>query len=243
MKGIIVNRVSSKKRNETLQLKDCEEFCKNKNIEVIKIFSEVASAGKSKQKSIYEAEALAIKNDACIIVWKYDRSFRNKKDFAEFMLRMYELHNIKVYSVQEQWVSMLWELTETIDFSQIPYPFNEKLREDMKSNWKLVIKIVGKIAEDEIKDKGARVRLAVRKVEGKTTKSYKGNRWGRKPLSKKVINEILELHSQGESIRKIASSVVYWDKHNHKKNVSIAGVHKIVSNNRTLKEIAKEGIN
>jgi len=231
MKGIIVNRVSSKKQDETLQLKDCEEICKEKNIDVIKVFSEVASAGKSKQKCIHEAEVLAIKNDACIIVWKYDRAFRNKKDFAEFMLRMYELHNIKVYSVQEQWVSMLWELTETIDFSQIPYPFNEKLKEDMKSNWKLVIKIIGKIAEDEILDKGARVRLAVRKTEGKPTKSYKGNRWGRKPMSKKVIGEIMELHSQGKSIREIASSVKYWDKNNNQRNVSVAGVHKLIKEN------------
>lgn len=231
MKAIIVNRVSSKKQDPTLQRKDCLSFAEKKGLEVIRIYEEQASAGKSKQKSIYEAEQLAIKENACIIVWKYDRSFRNKKDFAEFMLRMYELHNIKVYSVQEEWVNMLWDIAESFDYSKIPYPYNESMKEQFKLNWKLMIRIIGKMAEDEIKDKGARVKLAVRKTEGQSTKSYKGNTWGRKPLSQEVINKVLALRKEGKSIREISKLVIYWDKNKHSKNISVAGVHKLLMQN------------
>ena len=230
-KAIIVNRVSSAKQSAELQLKDCLHFCNKKNLQVIKEFSEVASAGKSKQKQIFEAEQLAIKEKACIVVWKYDRSFRNKKDFAEFMLRMYDLHNIRVYSVQEEWVNMLWEISESMDFSKIPYPYNENIKEQLKLNWKLMIKIIGKMAEDEIKDKGARVKLAVRKATGEPTKSYKGNKWGRKGLSKNVIKEALELSEQGKSIREISKQVFYWDKNKNKRNLSVGAVHKIITEN------------
>ncbi len=226
-KAILVNRVSTSSQDYKLQEKDCLEFAKKKDLEVIKIFGEVASAGKSKQKLIFEAQALAIKEDACIIVWKYDRSFRNKKDFANFMLRMYKIHNIKVYSVQEEWVNMLWESSEKI--AGIPEPYYSHVKEQMKLNWELMIKIIGKMAEDEIKDKGARVKLAVVKKTGKKTKSYKGNVWGRKSLSKKTIQEVLDLKKSGMSIREIADSVFYWDKNNNRKAVSKSAVHKLLN--------------
>jgi len=228
-KAIILNRVSSKKQNEQLQLKDCEDFCSRKNFNIIRVFSEVASAGKSKQKMIFEAEQLAIKEKACIVVWKYDRSFRNKKDFSDFMLKMYEIYNIKIYSVQEEWVNMLWEISESFDYEKIPYPYNESMREQFKLNWKLMIKIIGKMAEDEIRDKGARVKLAVRKNPSGKTKSYKGNMWGRKPISQKSKDDVLELHQSGLSIRKIAAQVFYWNKDNNKKFLSTGAVHKIIA--------------
>ncbi|MCR4327060.1 MAG: recombinase family protein [Nanoarchaeota archaeon] len=237
-KAIILNRVSSKKQDYTLQEQDCLEFAKQKGFEVLKVFGEIASAGKSKQKLIYEAEALAIKESACIIVWKYDRAFRNKKDFADFMLRLYELHNIKVYSVQEEWVNMLWEMTENLNFDSIPYPFNEKIKEDFKSNWRLMIKIIGKMAEDEIKDLGKRVRNAVRKKEGHKTKSYKGNLWGRATkINQKLINEVLEKKKQGLSVREISQSVWFYDKNRNQKFISKSSVQKIITDNRIkLKE-------
>ena len=236
-KAIIVNRVSSKKQNPILQEKDCIDFAEKKGYDVIKIFQEIASAGKSKQKSIHEAEELAIKEKADIIVWKYDRSFRNKKDFADFMLRMYELYNIKVYSVQEEWVNMLWEMTEIkLNLGENNEHFEEKLKKDLKSNWILMIKIIGKLAEDEIKDKGARVRLAVKKKNGQTI-SYKGNLWGRpKKINEKIIKEVLEL-TNNMSVREIAQSVWYYDKNRNQKFISPSAVHKIIKENRQkLKE-------
>lgn len=225
-------RVSSKKQEAKLQLKDCLEFCKKKDFEVIKIFSEIASAGKSKQKQIHEAEKLCIKEKANLVVWKYDRPFRNKKDFVDFMLRFYESHNLKVYSVQEEWVNMLWEIGENIDYDKIPYPFNESVREDLKAKWKLMIKIIGKMAEDEIRDKGSRVRNAVVKKKGTITKSYKGNIWGRSALPIKTQKEIIQLHQDNPtmSIRELADSIYYWDKNAHKKFVSKSAVHKLISN-------------
>ncbi len=235
MKGIIVNRVSSNKQNPALQENHCLNFAEKKGIKIIKIFSETASAGKSKQKQIFEAKELAIKENACIIVWKYDRSFRNKKDFVSFMLEMYELHNIKVYSVQEDWVNMLWEITETLDLSKVPEPYDIMMKDQFKLMWKNMIRIIGKMAEQEIKDKGARVKLAVRKNNGKPTKSYKGNKWGRKSLSKKVINEVIELKGYGKSIREISKLVFYYDKHKYKKQLSKSAVHKILSDSLVKK--------
>lgn len=242
-KAIIVNRASSQKQNPALQEKDCLALAERKGYEVIKILTEIASAGKSKQKSIYEAEQLAIKEKADIIVWKYDRAFRNKKDFADFMLKMYELYNIKVYSVQEEWVNELWNITEMPELTNIPFPYNESVKEQLKSTWKLMVRIIGLMAEEEIKDKGARVRLAVIKKQGEKTKSYKGNVWGRKPLSQNIINKIMELHKQGKSIRQISKEVIYWDKNGHSRNISVAGVHKILKENSKQEAIAGDSIN
>lgn len=232
-KSVISIRVSSKPQEAKLQLKDCLEFCRKKDFEVIKIFEEVASAGKSKQKQIYEAEQLAIKEKAHLVVWKYDRMFRNKKDFVSFMLKFYELHKLKVYSVREEWVNMLWELNETIDFSKIPEPYDEMMRDQFFLQWKNMIRIIGKMAEDEIKDKGARVRMAVKKKNG-ITKSYKGKKWGRPlKITNKLKQEVLKLNKNGMSIREVSQSVWFWDKNNNQKFISKSAVHKILVEDRT----------
>jgi len=90
----------------------------------------------------------------------------------------------------------------------------------------LTLNLLGWMAEDESKKKSDRIKQAVIKIPGKETKSYKGNRWGRKGISDKVKQEILEAKKNGMSIREIADSVFIWDKNNNSKKISKSFVHK-----------------
>ncbi len=125
---------------------------------------------------------------------------------------------------------MLWEISESFDFEKIPYPYNEAIKEQLKLNWKLMIKIIGKMAEQEIKDKGARVRQSVKQKDGKAV-SYKGRKWGRKSLPQKVINEVLQMYEKGHSLRDIADDVTYYDKNRNLRKISLGSVHKIIKQN------------
>jgi len=92
----------------------------------------------------------------------------------------------------------------------------------------LIMKVIRWLAKDEYKIKSDRVKTAVRKVNG-VTKSYKGNKWGRKNLLN-VDKQILELRGQGKTMRQISEEVYYWDKNNHKKFVSVGYIHKTITN-------------
>jgi len=228
MRAIIYNRVSTAEQNPQLQLKECKEFAKRKNLEVISIVSEQASAFKQKQKRWEEVVKLSKLNKADIILWRYDRAFRNRKEFYEFMKVMFEFYNIKVYSVKEPSILSLWEMMgkqKTDDPIQ-----SELINGILKVLWNFIIQQAGEQAEEESLKKGQRVKLAVIKKEGKPTKSYKGNVWGRKiRISKKIEEEVLQKRKDGLSIREIADSITYFDKNRNKKFISKSAVHKILN--------------
>ena len=92
----------------------------------------------------------------------------------------------------------------------------------------LMLNIMGWIAQDESDKKSQRVKAAIR-IEDGVTKSYKGNKWGRKSL--KVDGEILKLKGK-KTIREIQQVVFYWDKNNHKKYVSVGYIHKILKGDK-----------
>ena len=80
--------------------------------------------------------------------------------------------------------------------------------------------------------KSERVKNAVVRKKGKVTKSYKGNKWGRKSLSPQTISKVLELRANGLSMSQICKEVYIYDSHGNKtKNISKGAVHKIVSQN------------
>jgi len=96
---------------------------------------------------------------------------------------------------------------------------------------------MGWLSEEESQKKSDRIRLAVRKKEGESTKSFKGNKWGRKEIkNKKMISDILELHKQGLSLKVISQRVQYNDKNNNKINPSVSLVWKIVKNKKENKK-------
>jgi len=190
--------------------------------------SEQASAFKQKQKRWEEVVKLSKLNKADIILWRYDRAFRNRKEFYEFMKVMFEFYNIKVYSVKEPSILSLWEMMgkqKTDDPIQ-----SELINGILKVLWNFIIQQAGEQAEEESLKKGQRVKLAVIKKEGKPTKSYKGNVWGRKiRISKKIEEEVLQKRKDGLSIREIADSITYFDKNRNKKFISKSAVHKILN--------------
>ncbi len=212
--NIIYLRTSTEEQNPELQLKDCQTINHYGEVEVIQD-KQSAWSDKKERKGFEELRDLIkagkVKN---LIVWDWDRIYRNKKKFEEFLLFL-KIYKVKLHSFRQQWFN---------DINKIPPPFDEIVETVM-------IKMFGYMAEEESSKKSDRVKNAVRKESGQVTKSYKGNRWGRKPIGKSVLTEVLDLHKQGKSIRQISRVVFYWDKNNNKRNLSIAGVHKIIKQN------------
>ena len=103
---------------------------------------------------------------------------------------------------------------------QLQPPFNEIMFDFM-------LQIMGWLAEDESVKKSNRVKMAVRRTENGSTVSYKGVKWGRKPLSKQVISKIKELRTEGKSVREIAKLVHVYDANNNGRLISKSAVHKI----------------
>jgi len=93
----------------------------------------------------------------------------------------------------------------------------------------LMLNLMGWLAEDESKKKSERIKLSIRRVVGKPTKSYKGKKWGRRKLSSPE-KKIIQAYKEGKKMREICEEVYYWDKNNHKKFVSIGYVHKTITN-------------
>jgi len=228
-KTIIYLRTSTKDQNPELQEKDCVEFCSRMRLEVVGVVSEQGSAYKlEKVRHKWEAvQERAKKEKLNIVVWRYDRSFRNRQEFFKFMKIMFEVYGTKIYSVTEPSILSFWEM---LDKSHSENPiFNELLNGIFKAMWDFMIQQSGEEAEDESRKKSERVKLAVRK-EGEITKSYKGNKWGRKSLSNNTIKKVLQLKKEKPnlSIREIAKEITYYDKHNNAKSISRSAVHKIL---------------
>jgi DNA invertase Pin-like site-specific DNA recombinase len=146
-----------------------------------------------------------------LYVWDLDRLFRNRNRLIEF-LKMCKHTKTSLFSYNQQWLQAI---------QNIQAPFNEIM-------FDLMIQIMGWLAEDESKKKSNRVKMAVVKTDDKPTVSYKGNRWGRKPLSKQVVNKIMELHKAGYSIRQIARQVNIYDSNKNGRPISIGAVHKTI---------------
>jgi DNA invertase Pin-like site-specific DNA recombinase len=144
-----------------------------------------------------------------LYVWDWDRLFRNRKKLKEFF-QFCVVYKCQIHSFRQGFF-------ET--FYKIPAPFDEIMKE-------LFLNLLGWMAEDESTKKSDRIRLAVRRENGKPTKSYKGNKWGRKALD--IDKKIILLSGEGKSIREICKEVYYWDKSRHKKFVSVGYVQGVI---------------
>lgn len=211
---IIYNRVSTEEQNPENQLKDCQALKDKLGLVEFDYMPEKVSGFKDIDRPVFDSikgnvELGRVKN---IIVWDLDRLYRNRKKLIAFF-ELCKLKGCKVYSYRQSWLE---------DLNKIPSPFNEIM-------FNLMLQIMGWLAEEESLKKSERVRASVRKEEG-ITKSYKGNKWGRKALSQNVIEQILKARQEGKSITEISKQVFYWDKSNNKRFVSRAVVHKTISN-------------
>lgn len=209
-KKYVFIRTSTVEQTPEIQLRDIIKAFALTEYEVIE---EQDSAFKENSKRI-EFEKLKkfilLGSVSELYVWDLDRIFRNRKRLIEF-LQLCKISGTSFYSFNQQWLQSI---------QNIQPPFNEIM-------FDLMIQVMGWLSEDESRKKSNRVKMAIRKTE-KGTISYKGKKWGRKPLSKQVVNKILELHKSGCSIRQIASQVYLYDSNNNGRLISIAAVHKTI---------------
>jgi DNA invertase Pin-like site-specific DNA recombinase len=246
-KAIVYIRTSTKEQNPELQREDCLNFCKEKELEVQEIVSEQGSAYSNTFVRV-EWEKLVKKaqqDKLDIVVWRYDRAFRNKEKFFTFMKVMFEVYKVKIYSVKEPSILSFWNM---IDNKHSDNPvFNELMNNLFKAFWDFMIQQAGEEAEEEAKKISERIKLAIIKEkandknEKPITLSYKGKKWGNHSISEKefkgekVDEKIIQLNKQGKSIRQICKEVQYWDKNGNPRFVSLGYVFKVLKqDNNTL---------
>lgn len=207
--NFIFIRTSTTEQNPTLQINDIiKSFSLTKYI----VIEEKDSAFKENAKRI-EFEKLKklilAKKVTALYIWDLDRLFRNRIKLIDF-LSLCKVQNTLVFSYNQQWIQSIQKMQQ---------PFNEIMFDFMLS-------IMGWLGEDESIKKSNRVKMAVHRTD-KGTFSYKGNKWGRKALSKQAIGKIEDLHSQGMSIREIAKLVQVYDSNNNGRLISKSAVQKI----------------
>jgi len=208
---IIYIRTSTEEQNPENQLSKCETL--NHYGDYLLIKDQQSAFKDNKERKGFKKLEFEIKSGHVnnLICWDLDRLYRNRIKLKQFF-ELCKIYKCKIHSVNQQWLEQL---------NDIPEPFNEIMHD-------LMLNLMGWLGEDESKKKSERVKLAVRKEEGKQTKSYKGNRWGRKPLN--IKEGILKLRDEGKSIREITKEIYYWDKNHHRKYVSIGYVAKVLKN-------------
>ena len=211
---VIYNRVSTEDQNPENQIKDCLALVKRLNIIDYDVLQEKKSGYKKdvdREKFNQIRKAIQHGQTKHLIVWDLDRLFRNRKKLVQFF-EYCKLYGCKIHSHNQGWLEQL---------HNIPDPFNEIMHT-------LMLNLMGWLAEDESKKKSARIKASIRIKDGKVM-SYKGNKWGRPEISKRVIEDVIRLRKEGLTIRQIADQVYYWDNARNKKQLSKSAVHKILT--------------
>lgn len=214
-KTIIYIRTSTEEQNPANQLQDCISINSFGEYEVIEDKQSAYKDNKERVGFNKIVEQIRQNKVANLIVWDLDRVYRNRTKLKEF-LELLKIYKVKLHSYRQKWLE---------DINKIPNPWNEIVYE-------LLINVFGYIAEEESIKKSERVKLAIKKEQG-VTKSYKGNKWGRKALSMQKKNQINELHQAKYSIRAIAQEM----------NISVGAVHKYISKIKEEKTEHKQEFN
>lgn len=206
MKVAIYLRTSTKDQNPELQKEECLNFARSKNYLVDdRIYPEKLSGFKDINRPEYEKiKEMARKGEIqAVIVWSLDRWVRNRDTLLEdvTVLRNY---NVKLHSVKEAWLEAI----------NLEGPLGRTLQE-------FLLGLIGSLGEMESIRKSERMIMA--------HKGYKGDEWGRPEMNEETRLKIIELYKKGDSLRKIAKTVFYWDKNRNAKYVSLGTVHKTIT--------------
>jgi DNA invertase Pin-like site-specific DNA recombinase len=221
MKAIYI-RTSTEEQTPELQLRDIATIV---DIKDIPVYQDKQSAWKDNIDRVNFTELiLQIKKGKvnALYIWDWDRLYRNRLKLKDFFA-LCKMFNCKVHSYRQNFME---------DIHRMPTPFNS-IMEDM------LINFLGWVAEDESKKKSERIKMAIRKEDGKTY-SYKGNVWGKKNISTQARTKIIELHTEGKTIREICQLVEITDKNNNMRNVSIGCVHKTITNYKAQNKVVKD---
>lgn len=222
----IYNRVSTTEQNPELQLKECEEYAKERGWVVKAILSEQKSAFKDESKrDVFNKmiEDVKLGGIDFILVWNMDRFSRQPEEYVMKQIRDLSFYGTKVVAVHgdvwSQLVESIGRLKELGSIGEAVLEFLEKIIRALEYQR----------ANRESKTKSERVKMAVRRT-GVRTESYKGNKWGRKSLPKQTKDRVLELRREGKSLREIVKLVRYT-LNGKERQISLATVHTIVSEN------------
>lgn len=207
---LVLIRTSTEEQNPQLQLKDVKSLFTGP----FKLVEEQQSAWKDKVRPKLEEirDLIKARKVKDLYVWDLDRLYRNRKKLLEFFA-FCKLYGCKIHSYRQQFLKTL---------NSLPPPFDEAMTDFMLQFW-------GWLAEDESNKKSDRVKNAIRIKNGKVV-SYKGNKWGRPEITKRVVEEVVALKAQGLTLREIAAQVHYWDKSKNKHQLSKSSVHNILKN-------------
>ena len=192
---IIYNRTSTEDQNPENQLRDCESIRpKDQKTDTFidySLFEERQSAWRDSQRPEFDKirKLIRLRKVKDLIVWDLDRLYRNRKKLVAFF-EYCKIYKCTIHSFRQKWLE---------DINNIPEPFGEMVH-------RLMIDLMGYFGEDESNKKSDRVKAAVRRKKNITV-SYKGNRWGRKPISTFKRNLIKELSKGNKTIRQIAEEV------------------------------------
>jgi len=204
-------RTSTKEQTPELQLRD---ILSTFQLVDYTITEEKQSAFNDKcKRPVFESiKKLISKNKINeLYVWDLDRIYRDRVKIKEFLL-FCKMYKTTVFSFNQDWLQ---------DFKKFPPPFDEVV-------YNLMVDVIAWQGEAESIKKSNRVKLSIVKSDTDVTKSYKGNKWGRKGLSKQTTNKIMELNAAGKSIREISRLVKIYDKNNNERFVSKSAVHKTI---------------
>jgi len=209
---VIYIRTSTEEQKPELQINDCKSLS-GEDYLLIKDQQSAWQDFKEREGFNQLKDLIKKKKVSELYVWDLDRIYRNRKKLIEF-IEFCKIYNCIIHSYRQQWLE---------EINTMPSPWNEII-------YKLMLEIMGWLAEEESTKKSDRIKNAIVKKDGKPTKSYKGNIWGRKSLSPQTISRVLEHRSNGLSISEICKNVWIYDKHgNKKKNISRGAVHKILT--------------
>ena len=204
MKVAIYIRTSTEDQDPHNQLKDCVSI--NKYGDYL-LFEDKQSAWKdNKEREGFEKLRKLIKQKKInnLIIWDFDRIYRKRKSFIEFM-KFLKIYNCNLHSFRQQWLEEIYN---------VPPPWNEIVSD-------MLLQVMGWMAEEEANKLSQRIKIAY---------NNRKKKWGRKPINKKTEEEVIHLFKQGKSMRDISKEVYYWDESRNKHQVSKSAVHKIIKN-------------
>ncbi len=205
-------RTSTEEQNPQNQLEACEQLAQKLSLQDYEVFEDKVSGWKDLERKNFNEIRKAIEKTQVkyLICWDLDRLYRNRKKLIEFF-EFCKIYNCKIYSVRQEWLESL---------NRIQEPFNEIMHS-------LMLQIMGWLAEEESNKKSERVKLAIKKKEGKAYSKF-GNKWGRKSINSPRLKEkVKELKQQGLSFRDILKheEIYFYDKNKNRKKPSLATIH------------------
>ena len=145
-----------------------------------------------------------------IVAWNMDRfSRQHEEEVLKLVKKLNLIYRVDVYAVNgDLWSEVVQSIGIIKDKTFIGEAFSEFIE-------KIIRGLEFQRAHRESQVKSERIKLAVRKETGKKTKSYKGNKWGRKNImNERLKADIFRLKQKGLSLKQISEQTYYYKSNN-----------------------------